>query len=83
MSQPTGPNAEPLLIPTEHALALRRLSHDLSNALEVVVQTTYLLQALGNEGESAQWLKMLDDGVQKTIAINLQLRTYLKSNSAQ
>ena len=30
-------------IPIEHAQEIRRLSHDLSNALEIILQTSYLL----------------------------------------
>ena len=41
-SQPTplGSNAT---IPEEFALELRHIAHDLSNALEIIVQTSFLL----------------------------------------
>ncbi len=36
-------DADPELIPDELALDIRRFAHDLSNALEIIVQTSYLL----------------------------------------
>jgi hypothetical protein len=81
MNQPPEKSASPLPIPEQHAFELRRLAHDLSNALEIIVQTTYLLQISATDDQSAQWVKMLDEGVQKAVELNLQLRTYLKKNS--
>jgi hypothetical protein len=68
-------------IPDEHAQKLRHVAHDLSNALEIIVQTSYLLQHSGEDGQSAQWLAMMDDGLQKALRLNMELRTYLKANS--
>ena len=68
-------------IPEELALEVRRMAHDLSNALEIIVQTSYLLGTVGLKGNSAEWLLMLDSGVNKALALNLQLREYIKKNS--
>ena len=57
---------------------VRRLAHDLSNALEIIVQTSYLLSTVGLEQPASDWLGMLDSGVQKALTINQDLRTYLK-----
>lgn len=68
-------------IPIEHAQQIRRLSHDLSNALEVVMQTSYLLGTLTLDENGRKWRSMLDGGVQKAAEINRQLRDFVRSNS--
>ncbi|MGI4756187.1 MAG: hypothetical protein ACRYGF_04975 [Janthinobacterium lividum] len=45
-SEPNQPNTAPAgeaVIPEELALEIRKLAHDLSNSLEIIVQTGYLL----------------------------------------
>jgi hypothetical protein len=68
-------------IPETQALEIRRLAHDLSNALEIVVQTSYLLSMAELKDPAAEWLRMLDAGVQKALDTNLQLRSYIKQNT--
>jgi hypothetical protein len=57
----------------------RELAHDLSNALEIIMQTSFLLGTLdlGENGKS--WYQMLDEGVQKAVAINRQLRDAIRA----
>ena len=50
-------------IPPEQAKEIRRLSHDLSNALEIIVQANYLLGAMTQDQAAKQWVKLLDSGV--------------------
>jgi hypothetical protein len=68
-------------IPEEQALEIRKLAHDLSNALEIIVQTTYLLGTVELKEPGVDWLRMLDNGVAKALDINLALREYVKSHS--
>lgn len=70
-------------IPPQLAEEVRRLSHDLSNALEVIMQTNYLLGMSkdGGEDDSAQWREMLDRGVSQATQINRQLREFIRSHS--
>jgi hypothetical protein len=75
------PVAEPAQIPEELGLEVRRLAHDLSNALEIIVQTSYLLSMAELKEPASDWLRMLDSGVQKALEINLELREYIKKNS--
>jgi hypothetical protein len=75
---PTSGTAE---IPEELALEIRKLAHDLSNALEVIVQTSYLLGTVELKEPGSDWLRMLDSGVRKALDINLALRTYIKANT--
>ena len=69
------------LIPAATALQLRQLSHDLSNALEVILQTSYLLGTVNLSGDALQWRQMLDQGVQQATNINRELRDYLRTHS--
>jgi hypothetical protein len=68
-------------IPEELALEVRRLAHDLSNALEIIVQTSYLLNLAELKEPASEWLRMLDSGVTRALDINLQLRDYIKTHS--
>ena len=76
--EPTG---APQQIPEELALEIRRLAHDLSNALEIIVQTGYLLTMAELKPPADEWLRMLDSGVQKALVINSDLRTYIKTHT--
>lgn len=69
------------MIPSVQALELRRLSHDLSNALEVILQTSYLLGMVNLDENARKWRQMLDDGVKQATSINREMRDYLRSHS--
>jgi hypothetical protein len=68
-------------IPADVAIEVRKLVHELSNSLEVIVQTSYLLGTLGLKEPGSDWLRMMDDGVRKAMDINLGLREYIKSHT--
>ncbi len=68
-------------IPEDVAVEIRKLAHELSNALEVIVQTSYLLGTTELKDPAREWLRMLDSGVQKAMDTNLALRTYVKAHS--
>lgn len=68
-------------IPEDLAIEIRKLAHDLSNALEIIVQTSYLLSTAGLKEPASDWLRMLDGGVQKALDLNIALRTYVKEHS--
>lgn len=74
-----GPTAN--TIPAEHAMEIRKLIHDLGNALEIVVQTSYLLGMAALPEPASEWHKMLDGGVTKALELNTRLRTYVRENS--
>jgi hypothetical protein len=76
---PDLPNEE--MIPEDLAVEMRKLAHDLSNALEIIVQTSYLLSTVEMKEPATDWLRMLDNGVQKALDINLALRTYIKAHT--
>jgi hypothetical protein len=68
-------------MPEELALEVRRMAHDLSNALEIIVQTSYLLSMAELKPPADDWLRMLDSGVKKALDLNQQLRDYIKSHA--
>ncbi|HEX5283749.1 MAG TPA: hypothetical protein VFW30_06485 [Bryocella sp.] len=68
-------------IPEELALEIRRMAHDLSNALEIIVQTSYLLSMAELKEPATDWLRMLESGVNKALELNLQLRGYIKQHT--
>lgn len=69
-------------IPEDIAIEMRKLAHDLSNALEIIVQTSYLLSTAELKEPASDWLRMLDGGVQKALNLNIALRNYIKTHSA-
>ena len=79
-SQPS-PLGSDATIPAEISQEIRRIAHDLSNSLEIIVQTSYLLSMAELKEPATEWLRMLDGGVAKALELNLQLREYLKQHS--
>lgn len=68
-------------IPEEVALEIRHIAHELSNSLEVIVQTSYLLSLAELKEPAAEWLRMLDSGVNKALELNSTLREYIKAHT--
>lgn len=77
----SAPQASTEMIPADLAVEIRKMAHELSNALEVIVQTSYLLSTVGLKDPGSEWLRMLDNGVSKAMDVNLALRNYVKQNS--
>ncbi len=69
-------------IPGGHAAEIRRMVHDLSNALEIIVQTHYLLKLGKLDEQTLQWLAMMDSGVKQATEISGNLRQYVVQNAA-
>ena len=80
---PSAPpvTATPAAMPASLATEIRRLTHDLSNALEILVQTSYLLTLAELKEPASEWLKMLEGGVTRAIDLNSQLRTLVRDNT--
>jgi hypothetical protein len=68
-------------MPAELATELRALAHDLSNALETIVQATYLISQAGPSENSRRWVEMIDQASREAVKINNQLRQVLRSQS--
>ena len=69
-------------IPGCHAAEIRRLVHDLSNALEIVVQTNYLLKTGKLDENAQQWLALMDNGVRQAAEVSANLRKYVVEHAA-
>jgi hypothetical protein len=69
------------MIPEDLSVEMRRIAHDLSNALEIVIQTSYLLSTTEMKEPASDWLRMLEGGVQKAMNLNLELRAYIKEHT--
>ena len=83
MSDAQSSGTEKQVIPEDLAVEVRKLSHDLSNALEIIVQTSYLLGTTELKSPASDWLRLLEGGVQKALDINGALRTYVREHSAR
>ena len=70
------------VLPEAIAKEIRKLSHDLSNALEIVVQTSYLLGTVELKDPANEWLRMLDEGVARALTLNNSLRRTIRQHSA-
>ncbi|MGA3092678.1 MAG: hypothetical protein ABSD75_29110 [Terriglobales bacterium] len=68
-------------IPAELAKELRTMAHDLSNALETIVQATYLISQAGPPENSRRWVEMIDQASQEAVSINRRLRQALREQS--
>jgi hypothetical protein len=49
----------------------------MGNALEIIVQTNYLLNMGDADDSTKQWLKMMDTGVRQASEVSKELRQYL------
>jgi hypothetical protein len=85
--QPQNPGQEQVedlepKIPREHMLEIRRLVHEMGNALEIIVQTNYLLNMGDVDDGTKKWLKMMDTGVRQATEVSKELRQYLMLHTA-
>jgi hypothetical protein len=77
MTSQTEPDNPP--IAPDPGKTVRELAHDLSNALEIIMQSSFLLGTLDLGENGKQWHRLLDGGVERATAINRQLREALRS----
>lgn len=68
-------------IPPEISTELRRLMHDLSNSLEIVLQASYLLSTAEIDEPIKEWIGLLDGGMQQTLTVHRKLREFIRENS--
>ena len=57
------------------------LAHDLSNALETIVQATYLITQAGPPEQSRRWVQLIDQASQEAVRINSKLREIMRVHS--
>jgi hypothetical protein len=68
-------------IPAALAKDLRFLAHDLSNALETIVQASYLIVQSHPPESTRRWVEMIDEASKDAVKINAKLRELLRSHS--
>jgi hypothetical protein len=72
----TNPGAVPT--PAELAKEARRLLHDMNNALEIIIQASYLVGTLPMSEDGKQWVKLLEQGVNQAANLNRELRDVIR-----
>ena len=68
-------------LPQETTRHLRTLAHDLSNALETILQAAYLLNQSTLDGSGRKWAQLIDTAAQDAARINREIREILKTGS--
>jgi light-regulated signal transduction histidine kinase (bacteriophytochrome) len=68
-------------IPADISKELRTLAHDLSNAIETIMQACYLLNQSKLDATSKKWSEMIDTGAREAAKINRDIRDVLRSRS--
>ena len=64
----------------QHDVAhLRALAHDLSNALEAILQASYLLGHGKLETESKRWAHLIETSSEEAARINREMRKLMRS----
>lgn len=60
---------------------MRALAHDLSNALEAILQASYLLSQAKLSEDGKRWTHLIDTSSQEAARINRELRRLLREMS--
>ena len=68
-------------IPADVARELRALAHDLSNALETIVQATYLISQASPPENLRRWVELMDQASKDAVKINNKLREIMRTHS--
>jgi hypothetical protein len=58
---------------------LRALTHDLSNAVEIILQATYLLGEANLDADGKKWTQLIEKAADDTARINHEIRETLRS----
>ena len=58
---------------------LRTLAHDLSNALEGILQASYLLSQSKLDADPKRWVQLIDASSQEAARLNREIRQWLRS----
>jgi hypothetical protein len=69
--------------PAEINSELRTLAHDLSNAIETIMQATYLLGTAQVDENGKKWLELIDKASRDAARINRDIREHLRAQTAQ
>jgi hypothetical protein len=79
MTEISGETPTPLL--QADAKEIRRMTHDMNNALEILVQASYLVNTTALSDQAREWMKLLDMGIQQATGLNRELREFVRLRS--
>ena len=71
----------PVKIPLDISTKLRTLAHDLSNAIETVMQAGYLLGQAKLDEDTKKWVGLIDNASREAARINREIRDILRTHS--
>ena len=74
--------ATPTPLQQADAKEIRRITHDINNALEIIVQASYLVNSTELSSQAKEWMKLLDQGVQQATSLNRELRDFARMRSS-
>jgi hypothetical protein len=79
------PEAKPVNPGMDHEkiMQLRSLAHDLSNALEAILQACYLLSHAELNADNRRWVQLIDTSSQDAARINREIRASLRALSGE
>ena len=76
MTKTDGATPTPLL--QADAKEIRRLTHDMNNALEIIVQASYLVNSTELSDQAKEWMKLLDQGIRQATELNRSMREFVR-----
>jgi hypothetical protein len=79
MTETTGATPPPML--QSDAKEIRRITHDMNNALEIIVQASYLVNTTALSDQAKEWMKLLDQGMRQATDLNRQMRDFVHMRS--
>jgi len=80
---PTKRSSKSKLNIQEEVTCLRALGHDLSNALEAILQASYLLSHGKNETDNKKWARLIETSSEQAARINREMRKLLRALSEE
>ena len=72
---------EPQKLSEETVSTLRALAHQLSNAIENVMQASYLLGQSKMDDHNSRWLTLINSAAEEAARINREIREILRTRS--
>ena len=79
MTETHGATPTPLL--EADAKEIRCMTHDMNNALEIIVQASYLVNTTALSDQAREWMKLLDMGIEQATGLNRELREFVRMRS--
>jgi hypothetical protein len=53
----------------------------MNNALEIIVQASYLVNTTALSDQAREWMKLLDQGVRQATGLNREMRDFVRMRS--